>query len=393
MSFDLRIRFSGLCLMVPDPETQDAPGRPARFHVLLPDVKHEHGTGDGGGVHAHAGAVAGPAGTRRRAHVHPGDEGADGAGTTSAVDEGDTHEHAHGLAASATFEGGVEAASDAHDDGAGVPTGEAVREGESVMEIVEHLPRLIFDRAYQMPPVAGARHEFTRKLRCVDIRGKILEFLDIGIDPIDISLPREVASLDVVTGANRLPRKFVDSDDPGSELATRVTLGRGCVTDCTEGVEATLLEDEEPRRMTAQVEWTIRGIETADGALTISPGKLKQADAAGRRSGQAEAGGEIKLYPIGNTIHLEIWNVPKHELPGAPEKTEAQKQDLPAEHFAAFYDLLGVVAEDNRPVPIPKMIQTKVESECFAGETEGLGTPVVPNGLRCMVGQASLASS
>jgi hypothetical protein len=311
MSFDLRIRFAGLCLLVPDPQRADPPA-PARFHVLLPDVKHEHGG----------------------------------------------HEHAPDAP-----------------DAAG--TGEAAAGGE----IVEHLPRLIYDRAHESPD----SKEFTRELACIDLRGQALSLLGLGPDPIDLFLPGEVANLDDVAGPNRLARKFVDSMAPGPELAARVTLDRGCVTDYLLGVQARLTdsegeeaEEEDAPRMTAQVEWTVRGIETADGSLTFGPKGV---------NGGPDGGG-IKLYPIGRTIHLEVWNVPKSELPGSP----APNEDSSEEHFAGLFDLLALPAGVEPVAPLVADIQKPLKSGCFSAEEQGEGGPTAPGTMRCMVGKTTLAA-
>lgn len=347
MSFDLRIRFNGLCLLVPEPARDDAdPPSSGRFHVLLPDVKHRHPVG---GVHAHA-------------VVDVAEEVPDTAFDTPC-----------GAGHAGHFSGEMP------EEGEGEP-----QPGGGMGEIVEHLPRLVFDTAYR---TAGSR-EFTRELACLDVRGQAIPLLGLGPDPIRLFVPGEVANLDEVSGGGRVPRRFVDDPAPGPELATRVTIDRGCVTDYLLGAQATLKEstgeEEEPApggkepRLTAQVEWTIRGIETEDGSLTLRPRGLNG----------VPDGREIRLFPIGRTIHLELWNVPKSELPGSPARND---KDSSVEHFAGLFDLLDLSGGVVPVVPLLADVQKPPKSGCFSEEErdEG-GGPTTPGTLRCMVGTASL---
>jgi hypothetical protein len=331
MSFDLRIRFAGLCLLVPDRR----PHKPQRLHVLLPDVKHDHPHGDQ--PHAPAG---GEPDHPNGSHPHPHPEGEPGTSAPAA--------------------------------------------GGAAQPIVPHLPRLIYDMAFQDEHAK----EFTRELACRDVGGLILEFLGMG-DPIDLHLPGEIADLEPLVKSKTELERFVDEDAPGERLATRITLDRGCVTDYLLGVQAHLRsrkpneEEEEPDppaeeekkvnapRLTAMVEWTLRGVE---GDSLVLPR---------RGLNGAAAGDEIKLFPIGQTIHLEIWNVPKHELPGSPNRGAAG-----TDHFAAFFDL--VPAEDKR-IPVTQALQFPPKSGCFSPqERRDLGSPVAPNTLQCMNGQVRL---
>lgn len=277
MSFDLRIKFAGICLFVPQPA---AGQEGARMHVLMPKVEHQHHGGHGGGV------------------------------------------------------------------------------------ISEHLPRLLYDRAYEQPGSSN----FTRELACVPLDRLALELGGLSSDGFTPALPAEVASLEEVAG--RVPPARV-SDHPGTEVAARVTLRQGRVTYYPAGLQAKLRAKEEFRRMTANVEWTIRGI----------PGEyLPRQVLKGLDGGPGATLPE--LYPMGDVIHLEVYNAPAGLLPGGKPKPGEASTD----HFGGFYSIWGMASG---PLPVLDGTQALVRNSCL--EPVSIGSQGLPDGAKCIVSTARLA--
>lgn len=282
MSFDLRIRFAGICMFVPEPgpdaQNPDASGK---VHVLLPVVAHQHTSG-----------------------------------------------------------------------GAHVP---------------EHLPRLLYDTAYE---TQGPRvRAFTRELACVKLDRFALELSGLGADALTITLPEEIATLRHV--AQPVPRARV-SANPGPEVAARFSLHQGRVTDYPPGAHAKLRASERFRRMTAQVEWTIRGIE----GVSLPKQTLKGLDGA-------QDSWIPELFPIGDTIHLQVFNAPESALPGATRRAG----DASTDHFEGFYSL---APSRTRPVPILKVTQLLISNQCVTPAS--IGAQQLPDVLKCMNSQAILGA-
>jgi hypothetical protein len=280
MSFDLRIRFAGICLFVPEPgPNARMPEVGGKLHVLLPFVKHHHTTGGG--------------------------------------------------------------------------------------HVVEHLPRLLYDTAYE----TRRARAFTRELECVKLNHFALELAGLGADTLTISLPDEIASIrDVASPVSRVRV----SDTPGPEVAARVTLHQGRVTDYPPGAKAKLRDEENFRRMTAQVEWTIRGIEGDSLPRQVLRGLDGAADTS-----------IPELFPIGDTIHLQVFNAPASLLPGAIPQTG----DASTDHFEGLYE---IAPSQKRPVPIVQKNQILVSNRC-APPAILPGEQALPDALKCMPGQTTLA--
>jgi hypothetical protein len=357
-TFDLRIKFTGLCLLVTDTRNEAQP----RLHVLLPNVQgHDHSGGQ-------AQPEPQPPVAGHTGHPHPATDARSGLPALTAGDTEQPIDTDHPVLPDHTD----------HTDHTDQPSvdvpGVAGDAGEP--QIVEHLCRLIFDTAYEDPKAT----EFTRELACRDIHGRILEFTGPESDPLIPRLPREVADLAPLITDKGVLLPFLDANSPGTDLATRITVNRGCVSDYMPGVIARLQDgDQGEPRLTAQVEWTIRGIEGKSLDISLAKGLNGTAP--------PEQGKEkITLHPIGRTIIIEIWNAPKDELPGSPER-----QSSSMDHFASLYTLLvqpdQVMAPEN-VVPVPDDLQLPVKSECFT-ETERTshGGGVSPNTLMCMPGQ------
>lgn len=387
-TFDLRIKFTGLCLLVTDERDEKNP----RLHVLLPNVEgHDHSGGhpqaephapEGGHAgHPHPATDARPGLPARPPEDTVQAEGGDHSshpGHTDPLREPDQPDTSHTEYPDATDH--ADHPDHTHGDAdtpppAVEPPGGPGDDGQP--QIVEHLCRLIFDTAYEIPGTT----EYTRELACRDIHGRILEFSGLGDDPLVPRLPREVADLAPIITEKGLLLTFLDDANPGTDLATRVTVDRGCVSDYLPGVIARLQDGEpgEPR-LTAQVEWTIRGIPGNSLEISLTEGLN------GKKPSEKEEERKITLHPIGRTIILEVWNAPKDELPGSPERKSSS-----TDHFASLYTLLVQPDRVNAPenlVPIPSDLQLPVKSECFS-ETERTshGGGVAPNTLMCMPGQ------
>jgi hypothetical protein len=351
-TFDLRIKFTGLCLLVPDTRVANQP----LLHVLLPNVEgHDHA----GGGEADAGQ---------------------GAGASPDPDAVDEHaHHGRGGGAVGSLFTGAPAGGDA---GTGTGTGDVgVDEGGAgARAIVKHVSRLIYDTAYE----TSGKKELAHELACRELRGSNLKLIGMGEAAIETHMPSEVADLGLVVEDKARLATFLDSDSPGPELAARVTMDRGAVTDYLLGVQASLLRagDEFPTatlgdepRLTTQVEWTIRGIEGKSLALSLGAGL----------NGAAQ-GQKVTLFPIGRTIIVQIWNVPEHELPGAPPPDEDER--LATDHFAAFYTLVDAVEQ---PLPRLRGLQFSIKNGCVDDEKRiEAGEPIAPGTLMCMNGTVKM---
>lgn len=255
MSFDLRIRFLGLGMFVPEPAVEEGGSKtPARMHVLLPSSEHGHG-GHGNG---------------------------NGGGGNAAADDG------------------------------------------------RHFVRIVYDKAYE---TQGSK-QLTRTLKFVTMEKREMSLA--GLVPegeIELTIPDEICDVTPVAGI--LPDTVI-GPNPGNGVIGRVTVDSGALTDWRLGAFFTL-DGQPPRRMTTQAEWTVRGIEAdslAETALTGLNG--------------AAAGTLPPLYPIGQTIHLMVFNAPAAEFPPHGEFHIVQP-GLDADHFEHYYALYG------KPVgPIPR---------------------------------------
>jgi hypothetical protein len=289
MSFDLRIRFAGLMMWVPEGQTG--------MHVLLPStVGHAHGAhGNGrGGVHAHE------------------------------YKPGTVPPRAPGRPRSIPPRSGGGAMADAA-SGVGFAAAEA-----SSMPMPMHHARVMYDAAYEQP---GAT-QLTRTYVLVDLSNGVLDLAGLPTDNgIFMHLPDEIPSL--ATIAEPVPRELVRGA-PDARLAGRVSMDAGGLTFYELNAAFSPPGQQPPQRMTAGTEWTIRGIRSRKdaslGGVEFLPGRTIQG------ADGAEVGRLPDLYPIADTIHLTVFHVVASQFPpkGTAFALEAGEDDP---HFGAYFGI------------------------------------------------------
>ncbi len=204
MSFDLRIRFVGLAMFVPE-EAREEDGvvtQPARMHVLLP-----------------AGEPDRPHDDKDAGSVEPAAADAEQDGYASVAGNGSAHPQPRG-------------GNGRHD---------------------RHFARIAYDTAYE----TGGSADLSRTLRLVSLEKRSLELLGLSDEGLYPGLPGEICQLSEVAGG--LPPEVV-GPVPGRGLLGRVTMDAGVLSDVGLGAFFKL-SNREPERMTTRTEWTIRGIE------------------------------------------------------------------------------------------------------------------------------------
>ena len=288
MSFDLRIRFSGLMIWVPEPGHS--------MHVLLPSTHgHVHGGGaatNGGGVHGHE--------YDRRA----------GVGRDAAV-----------LASSrfSTREAGFDRVTFRESE---------TRTSRAAAAAVEtHFTRIIYDAAYEKP----GQTQLSRTYVMVDLEDRVLDLTGLSTsDSVNLALPDELPSLDNV--AHPVDPALV-SQMPDHRVAARVTMDAGALTQYDLGAALHLESADKAQRMTSGTEWTIRGIASrmpvSMGGVEYLPGLVL------RGPEHAQENSLPNLFPISNTIHLSIFHTISSEFP--PKGRLFQPSNERDAHFSAYY--------------------------------------------------------
>lgn len=288
MSFDLRIRFAGLMMWVPEGQTA--------MHVLLPATEgHHHGEHHRGDIHAHEYDAVRPAATGSipRASAaprlfHPGG----GVSTPAAL----------------TSRGGAAA---------------------GTTNIPVHHARVVYDAAYDQP---GAT-QLTRTYVFVDLSKGVLELKGLPTDNgLHVRLPDEIPSL--ATVAEPVPRDLVRGA-PDARLAGRVSMDAGGMTFYELSPALILPGQETPQRMTAGTEWTIRGIRSRKDAAV---GGMEFLPALEIRGADGTVVDRIpELYPIADTIQLTVYHtVLDHMPPDGPFDLESQEDDP---HFSVYFGI------------------------------------------------------
>jgi hypothetical protein len=291
MSFDLRIRFAGLMMWVPEGQTA--------MHVLLPATAgHEHGAHMGrGGVHPHEfDAVRPPAGgTLRRASAAP-----------------------------RSFRPGDYVPVPA--DAASAPE---VAPAAAATAIPVHHARVVYDAAYEQ---SGAT-QLTRTYVFADLSRGTLELRRLPTDNgIHVQLPDEIPSL--ATVAEPVPRELVHGP-LDARLAGRVSMDAGGMTFYELSPALVLPGQQTPQRMTAGTEWTIRGIrsrqDAAEGGMEFLPA-LQILGADGTVIDTIP-----ELYPIADTIQLTVFHTVRTQMPpDGPFNQEATEDDP---HFSVYFGI------------------------------------------------------
>lgn len=311
MSFDLRIRFLGLAMFVPQTVTDEEGNEtPHRMHVLLPATAHH----DHGGAPAAAPPTPGtgaPPPTTPDPHAGHADAGA-GTGDAAGDAAGDAGAGVAGA-------GGAGAA----DTGAGAAAAAAA----SADDPHRHFARIVYDTAYE---TQGAK-QLNRQLRFVSIERRQLELLGLSQEKLDLEVPSDVCDITPVAGP--LPKSVLGAD-PGPGMVARLSMDSGALTDCRLGAFFTL--NGKLQRMTTRTEWTVRGI-AGDSLAPLTLAPLNGGD----------AGTMPTLYPINQTIQLMVFNAPAAEYPPKGE-FHVPQSGMDADHFVHYYGLFGEAAG---PIP------------------------------------------
>jgi hypothetical protein len=332
MSYDLRIMFSGLSMYVP--QGSDT------MHVLLPRAKHVHGDHDGAenGHAPHPGGVIG----HQDEHNHteggttavldspvPADTGVD-AGTDGPVNGAATD----GAAGTAT-----DGATDTATDGAADTETDAAADGaadtaDTAEEMEEHFTRLLYDAAYEDPKA----EQLSRKYIIRDFDGRMLDLRGLATTserPV-LTIPDEIPSMGKVK--KHVDPALVQDGALDSRLAGRVIVGSGAITNCLLGARFNLAGEDQ--RITVRSEWTVRGVTN------------EEVDGTQRRPvlpAQPASGLPLPLYPIGETIHLMVFNTTAEEFPPHGPGFDVPMPRSDAHHFAAYYPLTKEGPSDDIP--------------------------------------------
>lgn len=278
-----------------------------------------------------------------------------------------TGEHTH------TEGGGEGPPEHEHDPAPGGPT-PIKKEEEDEEKIEPHFARLVYDAAYGLP----GQTQLVRSYKMVDLTGRVLQLTGLatteGFTP---HLTDELPALGDVAGP--IPASRVVGL-PTPPLGARVTMDAGALTDYELGAHFDYAGKEEPQRMTFGTEWTIRGIASRSmehGGAAFLP-RLKL---LGPGEGQEEL--LPPLFPIGQTIHLTVFDTVATEFPpdGPFFNVAGEGRDL---HFGAYLDLCA----DRRPGDQRPRATTgkKVHVE---GAKVTLNGPQVPSGI-CVHAKAQL---
>ena len=182
----------------------------------------------------------------------------------------------------------------------------------------KHYARLVYDTAYE---VSGAT-QLARRLACEKLE-RVALVLPVAPGGPKLVLPDEIIDVDAAAG-RPLPLGLLDPD-PGADLACRFTLPAGAVTAYELGNHFEF-GAAPSRRMTWEVEWTIRGIPSDRLEWSLLPFGAGSSPVALQT-----------LYPIGDTIRVRVYNVTCRFLPMDMGPIDAEPEV--AHHFAGYYSL------------------------------------------------------
>jgi hypothetical protein len=295
MSFDLRIQLLGLAMYVPEGETL--------MHVILP----RHG---------------GPALVEGKDSNRGGVVGLE-------------HEPHHGNGAIAK----------PCPEPPQTPSPVSVQPPHQHTDEDRHFPRLMYDIAYEKPN----QTRLSRTYRLLDLEGRVLDLSGLPTsEGIEAKLSNELPSMDAV--AEPVPRAFVQ-EMPGSRIAGRVTLQSGALTRCALGAAFHLNDSTKASRMAWDTEWTVRGIPSLVSDDRGDLPYLQQLLIRGPL--EHERSWLPTLFPIGQTIHLTVFNAIRSAFPPKGETFDIQRPNDPAAHFGAYYSICPPKTDNTLIVPSP----------------------------------------
>ncbi len=188
--------------------------------------------------------------------------------------------------------------------------------------IEEHFLRIIYDVAYQTP---GSK-QLRRTYNMIDLKGGVLDLSEVkSVEGLVSNLPDELPLLNDLAGP--VIAKLV-TDPPAGPLGARVTMRSGVLSDYAVNANFKFKGKDEIRRMTDMTEWTIRGL-----TVEAEPGKL------GLPALELKLDKRLpKLYPIGQTIHLMVFNTIRSEFPPKGPLFDPFRDGFD-QHFQAYLTL------------------------------------------------------
>lgn len=215
-----------------------------------------------------------------------------------------------------------------------------------------HHARLIYDKVYEQNPT-------DQVLRCQPLDGFALILENLGnVIEQDVELPPEIVKLHEISGACKVPRRYLEGG-PQPEVSARITLGSGGFAGI--GPKARWKVTERPiagkwtGEITTTVKWTISGIEGDQlrdqwRFLDLATG---------------QDGFKLPLYPDADSgvIRIEIYNSLPEDLPPVTRTRWPEREDR-AEHFESYFSVCGappVVPVLDEPPPAPNPDQRATE--------------------------------
>lgn len=229
-----------------------------------------------------------------------------------------------------------------------------------------HYARLVYDTAYENP----ASTQLARTFKFVDVERRVLELLNLSNALLDVTVTSEIFDLSEI--ADGVDPALV-TGAPTDPVMSRVTMNQGALTKYQLGALYNLVGPT--RRMASRSEWTIRGI----------PGDtLALADFLSGPPGNTQV---PPLHPIGQTIHVTIYNALAADMPPEGDFNPGPAPH-PSHHFHAYYAICKPKGGNNPGVPIdageePVLVTGDFITEVDQDESGG--------GLTCVQGQSRLA--
>jgi hypothetical protein len=228
-----------------------------------------------------------------------------------------------------------------------------------------HFARLVYDTAYENP----ASTQLARTFKFVDVERRVLELLDLSDAPLDVTITSEIFDLGEI--ADGVDPALV-TGPPTDPVMSRVTMNRGALTRYQLGALYNLAGPR--RRMASRSEWTIRGI----------PGDtLALADFLSGPAGETPV---PPLHPIGQTIHVTIYNALAADMPPEGDFNPGPAPH-PSHHFHAYYAICKPKGGTSPGVPT----EAGEEPVLITGDFPKPKQDESGGGLTCVQGQSHLA--
>jgi len=189
-----------------------------------------------------------------------------------------------------------------------------------------HVARLMYDRGYEN---AGPGRKLIRDIACVNldrrelILGSANWWNGAAPTPLSRELTDEIIDLD--REHDKVDVRVLEAAPPLDKLSARLKLEAGCLCDYAPGITWKVGTSAKTTRLTYRAEWVIRDIPG-----TSLP-ELMLTSLDGSPNDRVPA-----LYPIGDTIRLDIVHLPPKQLPN--NRVNAANADGRHLHY---YELLS----------------------------------------------------